>query len=94
MKVLSGAWFAMGFGGRNDLTPYASYAFTLTFNKNSTSISQGDGGFNYTKQHQSDTAYFIDYAKMRNVDVVVSLEETAENIYNVTVAYLDSETQQ
>lgn len=94
VKVISGSWFAMGFGGRNDLSAYASYGFAVTFNSKSTSISQGDGGFNYTKQHQDDTAYFIDYAKTRNVDVVVSLEETAKNIYNVTVSYLDSETQQ
>ena len=94
VKVLSGSWFAMGFGGRNDLSAYASYAFAVTFNRNSTSISQGDGGFNYTKKYQNDTAYFIDYAKTRNVDVVISLQETEANIYNVEVSYLDSETKQ
>ena len=94
VKVISGSWFAMGFGGRNNLTAYASYAFAVTFNRNSTSISQGDGGFNYTKKYQNDTSYFIDYAKTRNVDVVVSLQETEANIYNVEVSYLDSETKQ
>ena len=94
VKVISGSWFAMAFGGRNNLTAYASYAFSVTFNRNSTSVSQGDGGFNYTKKHQDDTAYFIDYAKTRNVDVVVSVQETEANIYNVEVSYLDSETGQ
>ena len=92
VKAISGSWFAMAFGGRNALSAFASYSFSLSFNAKQTSISQGDGGFEYTNKKTDTSSYFLDYAKTKPVTVKISLEETLENMYNAAVSYTDAET--
>ncbi len=95
VKAISGTWFAMGFGGRESLTTYAEYSFSLSFGIKSTTASQGNGAFTYEKVGQSDDAYFLEYAKTRPVEVVIKLEEVSlkPHLYNVTAAFYDAETQ-
>ena len=94
VKVFSGSWFAMGFGGRESLTAYAGYSFAVSFETRATTVSQGNGAFTLTAVQKSEDAYFMGYAKTTPVEVVISLEEISEipHLFNISVAYYDSIT--
>ncbi len=94
VKTISGTWFAIAFGGRESLTSFAEYSFSLSFGIKATTASQGDGAFNYTRVAENGEAYFLEYSKTSPVEVVISLNEVSEtpHIYNVTASYYDAET--